>query len=160
MAEDRKEYKFKCGIHAYQEECTLRQDKEILKLLSTVDVGEGKVELKQFTFEKIVELVSEQGVLEKFLDIVLEVPDSVMEEQAVDWGDLKRSEVTAVIHDFFTLSPVLKMWLGTGKFAAGLLSALGSRASTSTPISSETISTTDRTPDPNLQDTSEEQTKN
>jgi hypothetical protein len=158
MAEDRKEYRFKCGIRAYQEECTLKQDKEILKLLSSVDVGEGKVDLKQFTFEKIVELVSEQGVLEKFLDIVLTVAEEE-ERGTQDWGDLKRSEVTAVIHDFFTLSPVLKMWLGTGKFAAGLLSALGSRANTSTRTLSETINNTELTPGPSLQDTSEEQTK-
>ena len=149
-------YHFRCGMVAVQEECTLEQDKKIIQLLSALDVDQGKFDLGKLTFDKIVHLIVHQGVLEQFLSIVLDVKEN---PQNNGFDDLKRSEIAAVINDFFSLSPALRIWLGTGKFVQGLLSAFAPPTRTSTWTSQETMPDSSDTLPANSQATSETQTK-
>jgi hypothetical protein len=115
MAEDQKTYNFKCGITAYQEECTLAQDKQLSAILIKFDLGE----LQSFKDVKIMHLFTklvEDDMLYQILDIILipeYIPDPLAESK---WNNLRRSEVVSVFEDFFTLSPALEKWFGIGKF--------------------------------------------
>lgn len=150
-------YRFRNGMIASQEECTLDQDKQLLKLFSEMELGDSSFDLSKLTFEKLVRIVTEQGAVEKFLEIVLRME---IETGSTDFGSLHRSEVAEVIKDFFELSPVLKICLGTGRFAQALLSAFVLRTKASTQSSSATTTDSEDTSKEELPDTSEEQTKN
>lgn len=107
----RKNYIFKCGIKAWQEECSYSQDKQLVKLLETVDISE----IKDFSDMKVSDIVSkifDNDLIPKLFDIIL---IHEMKDATPDWTQLKRSEVVEVIEDFFQLSPTLKKWFGTGK---------------------------------------------
>lgn len=115
MAEDRKTYNFKCGISAYQEECTLAQDKALSAILIKLDLGELQ-SLKDIKLEHLFTKLIENDMLYQILDIILipeDIPDPVAESK---WNNLRRSEVVSVFEDFFTLSPALEKWFGIGKF--------------------------------------------
>lgn len=114
--QERKNYNFKCGIKAYQEECDYAQDKQILALLKTLEVKD----LNSLTVNDILTKITDDDNLLKFLEIILVTESDVIQ----GWSHkLKRTEIAEVVDDFFTLSPVLKKWFGTGKF--GVASLLG-----------------------------------
>lgn len=115
MAEERKTYNFKCGITAYQEECTLAQDKQLSAILIKLDLGELQ-SLKDVKIEHLFTKLIENDMLYQILDIILipeYIPDPLAESK---WNNLRRSEVVSVFEDFFTLSPALEKWFGIGKF--------------------------------------------
>jgi UDP-glucose 6-dehydrogenase len=116
---DRKDYHFKCGIIATQEECTLTQDKELIRVLSKINFKDVN-DLRNMPIADIINMLCENDIIEKIFDIILKVHDS---PENWKWGLLKRSEVAEVIEDFFTLSPVLIKWFGNGNFAQVLKSA-------------------------------------
>lgn len=121
---DRKEYNFQCGIKAYQEECNLRQDKELLQLIKEIDLGEVK-DFRQLKLQDIIDKILSNDIVEKFFNIILiEKTDSA---HGIDWTQLKRSEVIEVIEDFFQLSPALQEWFGTGKLGVDSLLGLNSK---------------------------------
>lgn len=115
---DRKQYHFKCGITAAQEECNLLQDKKLLLILKELDFMNTD-SLKNIKVNDIINLLLGKEIIEKVLDVIL---IDVKQEAKVKtgWYDLKRSELVEVFEDFFTLSPVLKKWFGTGRLEAVL----------------------------------------
>ena len=116
---DRKDYHFKCGIIATQEECTLAQDKNLIRVLSKINFKDVN-DLRNMPIADIINMLCENNIIEKIFDIILKVNDH---PENWHWGLLKRSEVAEVIEDFFTLSPVLIKWFGNGNFAQVLKSA-------------------------------------
>lgn len=116
---DRKDYHFKCGIIASQEECTLAQDKNLIRVLSKVNFKDVN-DLRNMPIADIINMLCENNIIEKIFDIILKVNDH---PENWHWGLLKRSEVAEVIEDFFILSPVLIKWFGNGNFAQVLKSA-------------------------------------
>lgn len=115
-----KHYFFKCGIEAYQEECCYSQDKQILKLLETVDIGD----VQNFSEMKVSDIITKifnTDLIPKLFDIIL-MPEDLAADNPPDWNLLKRSEVVEVIEDFFSLSPVLKKLFGTGRLNPDSLS--------------------------------------
>lgn len=110
---DRKQYHFKCGITAAQEECNLLQDKKLLLIVKELDLKDTD-SLKDMKIADIINLLLGKEIIEKVLDVIL---IDVKQEGKVKtgWYNLKRSELVEVFEDFFTLSPVLKKWFGTGR---------------------------------------------
>ena len=120
---DRKEYHFKCGLKASQEECTLYQDKQLIKVLSKLQFKDIN-DLRNMPIADIINMLCDNDIIEEIFNIILkrDVRDTANNPEP-DWSDLKRSEVAEVIEDFFTLSPVLMKWFGNGNFAQVLKSA-------------------------------------
>jgi hypothetical protein len=120
---DRKEYRFKCGITAAQEECSLLQDKQLLLILKELDFKDTE-ELKNMKVADIINLLLGKEIIEKVLDVILIDVSSIK-----GWDKLKRSELVEVFEDFFTLSPVLTKWFGSGRSEAvsKLASAFGTK---------------------------------
>lgn len=103
------EYSFKCGIKAYQEELTLKQDRQINDLIKGLD----KNLMKDFTkiqFTELINILFEKDLLNKLLNIILHTNNA-------DYSNLSNSELEQVVTDFFTLNPTLKKWFGIGKTA-------------------------------------------
>lgn len=125
--EQRKEYHFKCGITAAQEECNLLQDKKLLLIVKELDFKDTD-SLKEMKIADIINLLLGKEIIEKVLDVIL---IDIKQEGKVKtgWYNLKRSELVEVFEDFFTLSPVLKKWFGTGRseVVSKLASALGTK---------------------------------
>ena len=122
MAEDRKEYNFKCGIKAYQEECTLEQDKKLLKVLSKIEFKDIN-DLRNMRIGDIVNTIIDKDIIGEIFFTILILDADNIKVPFPGWDSLKRSEVAEVIEDFFTLSPVLTKWFGNGNFAQVLKSA-------------------------------------
>lgn len=116
--QERKNYNFKCGIKAYQEECDYAQDKEILALLKSVEIGELK-DFGELSIAKLIDKIIVNDLIGKLFNIIL-ITEEVCEQ---NWDKLKRSEVIEVLQDFFTLSPVLQKWFGTGNSVVDTLLA-------------------------------------
>ena len=117
---DRKEYHFKCGLKAVQEECTLAQDKQLIKVLSKLQFKDIN-DLRNMPIADIINMLCDNDIIEQILGIILQIRADDL--NYVEWDKLKRSEVAEVIEDFFTLSPVLMKWFGNGNFAQVLKSA-------------------------------------
>ena len=117
---DRKEYHFKCGLKASQEECTLYQDKQLIKVLSKLQFKDIN-DLRNMPIADIINMLCDNDIIEQILGIILQIRADDL--NYVEWDKLKRSEVAEVIEDFFTLSPVLMKWFGNGNFAQVLKSA-------------------------------------
>lgn len=123
---DRKEYHFKCGITAAQEECNLAQDKQLLNILKELDFKDTD-SLKEMKIADIINLLLGKEIIEKVLDVIL--INVNFTDECSGWHHLKRSELVEVFEDFFTLSPVLKKWFGTGRseVVSKLASAFGTK---------------------------------
>lgn len=107
----RKTYNFKNGITAYQEECTRRQDMQLIPLLKELEIPEMS-DIYNMTLIDLAEKIYGSPVLDKILDVILIEPSMKYPDC---WQDLKRSELIEVIEDFFTLSPGLTKLFGTGR---------------------------------------------
>lgn len=107
----RKTYKFSNGITAHQEECTRRQDIQLIPLLKELEIPELS-QIYNMTLVDLAQKIYASPILDKILNIILIDISGVY---ADCWQELKRSEVIEVIQDFFTLSPGLTKLFGTGR---------------------------------------------
>lgn len=106
---DRKNYNFKCGIKAYQEELTLKQDIQINNLIKELDKNLMK-DITKIEISQVLNMLFENDLLNKLLNIVLHTENA-------DYSELTNSELEQVVNDFFSLNPSLKKWFGIGKNA-------------------------------------------
>ena len=100
------DYVFKCGITAHQHELTLKQDGELAKLLSKLNVS--NFDLSKISILELIAHLVEDNILNDALNIILNT-------QNEDYSELTNSELEKVITDFFTLNPSLKKLFSAGK---------------------------------------------
>jgi hypothetical protein len=114
--EDKKEYKFKCGITAAQEICDIAQGRKLIQIIKKLDIGEIK-DFYNISLLDLIEKIISSEILPEFLDTILivkHIPDNV------NYENLKLPELYEVIQDFFALSQWLTELLETGKSKAAL----------------------------------------
>lgn len=111
---DRKNYEFKNGIVAHQEECTREQDSRLLPLLQELEIPDMD-DIYKMTLVDLAQKIYTSPVLDKIFDVIVIIDANEYDQ---GWNSLKRSEVIQVIEDFFTLSPGLKKLFGIGRSAA------------------------------------------
>lgn len=103
MKDGKIEYKFKCGIEAYQEELTLEQDEKLTVILSSINITDSDIKIKE-----VFDVIATEKIINKFLNIILTAKD-----KDTDYSKLKNSELRAVVDDFFILNPAVKSLLQT-----------------------------------------------
>jgi hypothetical protein len=107
--QDKKTYKFKCGIEASQEELTLGKSKQLAKAVMGIDIDKVSMQMK---IEDAIRMLSDTGLINELLDIVLTV---IMKPGEASWDDLTVTEVSGIVEDFFTFNPGLGKLFGIGK---------------------------------------------
>lgn len=111
------EYNFRCGITAWQEELTLKQDKKLAKLLGKINKDKF-ADLSKVQISEFLDLLLNENLLDEALNIILNVSVPAPEPgELCDFSDLTNTELESVVVDFFTLNPTLKKWLGISKNA-------------------------------------------
>jgi len=108
---ERKEYNFKCGLKAYQEELSLEQDHKLAKIFKEHNIDSlGK--LASGDFENLLQILNEENLIERILQVIL-IEVTAAENttgRATEIGistiqKLKNREVKQVFVDFFTSHP-------------------------------------------------------
>jgi hypothetical protein len=105
IADGKIEYKFKCGISAYQEELTLGQDERLAEVLGSLRISDSE----EIKLSDLLGVLVKDKLMNKFLNIILLKKDGTSEE--TDYSLLKNSELRAVVSDFFILNPAVKSLL-------------------------------------------------
>ena len=103
-------YKFLCGLEAYQEELNLDQTERLTTLLLQIDFAN----VIENTLQEFIQMLSSGKVIQKVLDIIL------IGNTENDYTQLKNSELQKVFSDFFSLNPTAVGWLKN--IAQGLIS--------------------------------------
>lgn len=114
----RREYKFACGIEAWQEELIWDQDIEVMIVLKEMGIDDFVNRFKnneEIPVDEFIEALAQKKLLEKLFDAILHVKYKPVN---VSWGRLYNSELRCVISDFFTLSPDAKLGLELFRYAA------------------------------------------
>ncbi len=109
MKDGRIYYKLSCGLEVYQEELTLKQNEEIVKLITELDMS--AISLDSQIMELVKTLLT-GNVLTRALAIILIpcFPDSF---DASKLSQIKNSELKNIFNDFFLFNPTVVNWLKT-----------------------------------------------
>lgn len=114
----RKDYKFACGIKAYQEELTGKQDFDLTHLL--IDAELQDIDINKLSVRDLFSIFKDkQDLMTKLFAIILRTTALPGDKTFLD---LKNSEMAVVLGDFFILNPWVKDALtGMLKQAATIL---------------------------------------
>lgn len=119
MINGRISYKFSNGLECWQEELSLAQDEQLLKIAMSFDIE--NISLETTSIKSVIDMLLKENSLIKFLDIVLYRPDSAnpkelqveLKKDTELFRSLKNSELHNIINDFFLLNPTVKGWFKT-----------------------------------------------
>ena len=100
---ERRHYRFHNGLECYQEQLTLEQTEELAVLLSEVNLSSNA----DFTLEMLTGALFTKKGLRRALEIALVSTNG--DDLQAKVAQLTQDEVEAVLNDFFTLNPKMKL---------------------------------------------------